>query len=802
MSKLYLFNYNNYFNRIIKRGVTLSDYGTPVYSLSNTNFQENDGVTTSHVINYNAYDGDYIVITDDNDVIKSRWFVVENVKQRGGQHSLSLRRDLIADYYNSIINAPALINRAKIKDPNSPLLFNTEGFIFNQIKEQEILLKDRTKTPWYIMYFALNTASKTINISDSSVDVPYDYAISVGVDDNSNPFKAGHYHFIDEQKYEINYGAVRVGYTTLWESYKLFDNIYGTASGNYNEDTFVKFNESREVVRNKLQTQFTSLKRATMNTYLNNMITANDGFKSIAEFETINEMPRTFILKATASGITNYYTVRVQITTSPVTTVKPKTGTGGTDLFNYVKNQITASGLTIDGEYGENAVQASYVNYDINIDVSLYEVPGATYTFTIDFANKATPSDAPYHIIAIPKYTVDIETADAYVCPQNINEAMVNGIIKEYSDGASLLDVQLLPYFPYEPDIKYISSQDTRYASVIEFTDSNLIASQYQLIGTANSGKCGVIFYLNKSSFTLDISQTLNIKNRENDIALNKKLSNELDIYRICSPNYNGIFEFSVAKNNGVNLFNVDVTLRPFNPYIHINPNFKSLYGSDFNDARGLICQGDFSLPIITDQFKQYEYQNKNYLNVFNRNIEHMDFEFSKQRTEALFGAITGSIGAGISGGLTGGMVGGGPLGVGIGAGIGTIASAIGGAVDYNILKQRQAEAKDLTIDQFKYNLGNIKALTYSVNKITCLTYNNKIWPFIEVYSATDQEANILKQKIIYNSMVVNAIGTLSEYIDTVRTFISASLIRLEDLNVPTHEANEIYDEMMKGVYI
>ena len=48
---------------------------------------------------------------------------------------------------------------------------------------------------------------------------------------------------------------------------------------------------------------------------------------------------------------------------------------------------------------------------------------------------------------------------------------------------------------------------------------------------------------------------------------------------------FSGEFEFSPAKNGGVEYFNVDYLYRPFSPYIHVTPNFGGLYGKDFNDA-------------------------------------------------------------------------------------------------------------------------------------------------------------------------------------------------------------------------
>ena len=155
MSNIYLFNYNNYFNRIIKKGVQLSDYGTPIYSLKDTNFYEGDNIRTSHTFNYGGSDGDYIVVCDKNDKIKSRWFIIDPQHQRGGQQTYNLRRDVVADYYNQIINAPALINRAMIKDVKNPLIFNSEGFNLNQIKKGEIPLYQygTNDNKYYVLLF-------------------------------------------------------------------------------------------------------------------------------------------------------------------------------------------------------------------------------------------------------------------------------------------------------------------------------------------------------------------------------------------------------------------------------------------------------------------------------------------------------------------------------------------------------------------------------------------------------------------------------------------------------------------------
>lgn len=141
----------------------------------------------------------------------------------------------------------------------------------------------------------------------------------------------------------------------------------------------------------------------------------------------------------------------------------------------------------------------------------------------------------------------------------------------------------------------------------------------------------------------------------------NFKESNELDMYRVCSPNYASVFEFSPSKNGGnYGRYNVYCTYKPYQPFIYIAPKYDSLYGEDFKDNRGLILSGDFSLPIISDAWINYQLQNKNYQLAFDRQIENMEAQYDWQRKLSISQAITGTVQGTASGAMTGALVGGG----------------------------------------------------------------------------------------------------------------------------------------------
>ena len=106
MKTLYILSgFNNYYNRMVKLpGDTTEDYPEPIYTLDATNFVPNDGVNTEHTVGTYDYsgEGDYLLVVEAPNKVVQRWFIIDSVRNRQGQYKLTLRRDLIADYYNIV----------------------------------------------------------------------------------------------------------------------------------------------------------------------------------------------------------------------------------------------------------------------------------------------------------------------------------------------------------------------------------------------------------------------------------------------------------------------------------------------------------------------------------------------------------------------------------------------------------------------------------------------------------------------------------------------------------------------------
>ena len=163
--QLLLLHYNNYFNRIIKKENTIAAYkAADAYykEALNINFNPGDGVNTSLVLglgqNGSLFVGDefdYLVayeLVNNSPVIDSRWFIVEQDRKRAGQYELTLKRDVLADNYNDVVNSPIFLEKGFIDDVNDPLLYNSESMNVNQIKQLEVPLMDETKCGWVVGY--------------------------------------------------------------------------------------------------------------------------------------------------------------------------------------------------------------------------------------------------------------------------------------------------------------------------------------------------------------------------------------------------------------------------------------------------------------------------------------------------------------------------------------------------------------------------------------------------------------------------------------------------------------------------
>ena len=961
--QLLLLHYNNYFNRIIKKKETIADYkaaDTNYKEVSNINFNPGDGVSTSLVLGLGQtgeiFDAneefDYLVAyetVNNQAVIDSRWFILEQDRKRGGQYELTLKRDVLADNYSAVINSPIFLEKGFINDVNDPLLYNSEAMKFNQIKQSETPLMDETKSGWVVGYIpsdAFPKAEPEYDRVEKIVTIPRSADITVnGLSSwsywqycSSNP----NYKFMADSA-----GKRKVTVKIRSESKEIVDNgrlaEYNITAADYtfypNSTDAGTYKINNSVTR-RIPTQTTpsfpqwyhdygpvTFKQGFINAgicgNIFNPVRNNSTFNtaldavlgtgiSIGDASALISLQDKVILD---SSTNTYYRIKIISASEENPMTVTSSTTGGQAALNALNNAMyRPSGL--EGTYttftASNAGQ-SYAIELTSLGVSLY----------VDLnSDRAHLNDAPYDMFCIPfSDTLKLQYGSTqFTCSKNVALSMATEIARDVGSN-SVYDVQLLPYCPNRnlvvkssspssvldlTGVKYdlikesatnnpksaviwctestfqvpISVESTvaefrptedapsmiksgnyytipndissfiSYMGITDLSSDNILvykvnkntnrvieSNLYGIIGVTTDNYLNIyttgnednpeihislhdysladyyfVFLLKKSVFggnnisdlskKVRITESYSILNPGND-ALTRKLANECDVLRLVSQNYSAIFEFSAAKSGGVDGFLADCTYKPWSPYIHILPKLKGLYGENFvaiDDARGLICGGDMSLPQLSNAWANYQLQNKTYQEMFDRQIKNMDVQNDINRQGALAQAILSPITGAATGAAAGAQAGGiyGAIGAGV---AGAVGGGITAALDYKNTIKMMEENRQYKIDMYGYNLQNIQAVPTSLTKTSALTYNTRVWPFIEYYTCTDAEKDALRDKMKYNGMTIMKIGKLNDYLLGEDKFYKGQLIRL-NIKVDSHMAYEIYNELNKGVYL
>lgn len=805
LSNIYLLKFNNYYNRQVKKYGSLSGYTSYMCQgvlntnpIQNVNFIPNDGVNTTQVINWDGDTPDYMLVCEKNTII-SRWFIIESVRQLNGQFKLTLQRDLVADYYDTIVEAPMFIEKGWV-NTNDSAIWNSEEGSFNEIKTREDLLKDSTKCPWIVGYVAPPKDTETFKFNyggEPAYDFyaptlqEFDYYDHLG-ESKKKSWISGLPTFIINVEDTESSGGFNwdINYTVMFNSNGLIEHNEGSLDPsthsalqveNINKFKKYLYYQGAPLLYTTAMTQFSI---QTNTTLLQNLLNIKDK-----------------ILK-TDGG---FYKLNVKSSTKPNETkkvgVNSNLGQGLTRILESTNVQYRtgekagANQYVVDPEDAdENSYMFRYKSTEVYVEYELISFLGkeeATFP-------KARPvlNDAPYCMFCIPYGQIKFKHDNAQITTEAANALNIaTGIAQGL--GSAIYDLQLLPYCPI--DLVRTTFADSTYIDLDDQDVESEVAPMY--FDDFNT----IMFFARKSAGSFNITFNYYISSYSGN-SLDYKVRQQTTKFRLCSPNYAGVFEYNPYKfSNDLTTINVDYTYKPYQPYIHLNPNFSGLYGQDFDDCRGLICGGDYSLPISADAWKQYELNNKNYQLAFDRQIENMEINNAIQKEREKWSIFTGTAQGSVGGATSGGMAGGG-WGALAGGVAGGVASLGAGLLDYAYNEKLRQEAIDYTKDQFGYQLGNIKALPYTLAKVSAYNINNKVFPFIEIYEATVEERQALRDKILYNGMSIGRIGKLVDYIPNKPWsewgYFKGKVIRLEDLGDDFHVANMIANEMNKGVYI
>ena len=769
MTNLLITQYNNYANRQFLKDTTLQDYTTPgAVNILNVNFCHGDGVLVNYVANIpNDVAFDYVVEYT-GAAIMSRWFIINRRHLRKGQSELTLKRDVLADFDEDIFKATVFIERGWCAN-NDPLVFNQEPLSVNQIKQREILLKDATNSAWYVAYLNRNFFGET----------PVDKQISLTRTTN----------------YDLQFGSTEA---LLAEYVGSTLNIPNATVYDYKDVTFrfdtglaeSSFGYYRWYVNsNEADGHFVDAQSqgglyfaqdyTLVNDYLNSNLLSTETLSAAArkDFGAVDSAPlwaaNGLVARVgTEPETAQYYKLTVQ--TASDTAATPQAGTKLKAVINGYINGAKAAGVlagTNPEEYPVTLVKKNIIAVWKNI----------TQTITGTLKSGAPlANNAPYYVLTWPQDEIRVATSEttSYLCKPQYSSMLAQRLINEY--GSGVIDIQLLPYFAIPGNLN--SSGEPR----------SYVMSD---AGVVNFSNTFWAFFVSEPSFDIICNKSEYLFANPQD----PKLDNITRFARLNSPNYASAFEFSLAKNKGVTAYNVNCTYKPYTPYIHINPVWDGIYGGNFDDARGLICSGEFSIARDSSAWTEYELNNKNYQLMFDRQIETMDFTNQQQRVKEIAGALAGTVGATANAALSMGVVGG-PVGAIAGGVVGGVASGAAGIADVamnDAMRARQREDAQLN---FEYTLGNIKARPNTLTRVSAFNANNKVFPFIEIFDCTETERTVVKNYLKWNGYTINAIGSIPDYVSpNGETRIKGRIIHTT-IEEDAHIVDDINNELARGI--
>jgi hypothetical protein len=803
---------------------SLKSQATSWETLEYQNFNPNDYCTASIIVNTTSrWD---FVYCEDND---TRWFVTSQTFLRADQARLILTRDIISDNLWANIDNDYHMGKASIITDDISYAQYGQSTNLSQVKVGETLLKDGYGKGWIYVYMAKNAVLTT---SNNHLYVPkQDNAINNSVtvtDAMIADLKAKTLCVVDDVTLRF---YARLG--TRNTPYHLDVGTSAVTRQNVKSYTASDFysvsNPSDETLEKAFSAQYSDI-LADFKT--------NSGYLINEEYNSLIGLNGATLIDSNS----NSYSVTVEEKAFSVVTYYLSNET-------FATTYASATGMKTAGQK-ILSINVTGHFYDItitklaNTSTSMYRMPGSLIN------NRSVTKDALYDIMALPLGANVRAYKDGNKTPTMITTAYEDTITfvqtLKKAMGDNIYDIQWLPYGPFaitdpsttQQSFAVSSKRDTIKTGDATKTDTTTdgdskVTSETSYVQVLNDSEAttqqttGFVYdaetdeksnvawcWLSTSSIHRSVASSL-IDGNSSDYMENR-IRNETTFYRLCAPNWASTFEFRPVCNNGLRGYNIDMTLKPYTPFVRVQPIFGGLYGENYNDPRGLVFSGDFSIEQVSDAWQQYKLQNKNYELIFNRQIESLDTQQSVARRQDAWNYasdIVGTITTPIQNAAEGtkmGLVTGNPalaLGGGIAGGITGLAGGVMNLIQNNAYRDMaeamRSDTRNATICQWQYQTGNIKALPYSLSKTSSFDVSYRIFPVLEEYSCTPEELGRLRKTIEYNGIDINEVCNLSDFLShsSEDVFVSAYPLRTES-TMSNDEYEMFVSTLEKGIYI
>lgn len=814
-----------------------------------------DGVNTS-VKTSSLNICDYVLISKGNDDKNpTRWFVVLYNYLNGGQIELQLRRDVIGEF--GILNMFGKVERGYI--PNNNILINRKELSVNEIlKDRVHLLPDsdifgnysiesrsgeKDDDLWGILYF-----SKQQKTNDFTIDIPGFTNVNLSL-----PFENNLAGVVFDNEFTSTYKGVCVNFY-----FKLLIDFSGNISPRYFKGiimftptkagykysfSYDGFGANPPAGYNFLQINF---KEGNYDAYLYEddiYDFCNDYLNRVASAfvdASSSDVSLNFLRFPNISGY-SFVDNASEITKYDNQYVKDNL----TGL--YYRANVSSSTVFVEGSKGTDIVnngtvysvnnysyiferQSTTYNYSVTVNVEQQGQSPTIYTnsivklnilqvdytqVSVDTVNSISISyqgdilDEPFFTMAIPLFSCNI--SNSYnVIKENAVYAF-NSIIKNLSgESGYIIDAQIVSYCP---DLK----------SVVELKKKNANNQIEYIIP---------LFYLKSSSYERDCSVTFSFKNKPSGITqinVNKKKEYSKRNFSVVSPEQSGkyIFNFydyvrpSYTEDNTKKVvFKVKIALKPYSLIascvierikdIDIDP----LQGITYNsDLRG--CQpnsGGFQASLASSAFQEYKRQNSNYQQIFNKQQERLYKEHWVERGNEAVQGLMNTLSMTAMGAITGAQMASvkffgtdvsGAMGATVGAVAAGATTAAANLAQFAINESMRQYEYSYNQEMFDYNIGTIKNLPDSVNRIS--SFNEIIlkdfWFTLELYECSQEESLLIDTFFEKYGYEVGIYGEFSSYISSGDEDVFFLKGRLLTSNLSVNLHNVAQKELEGGIY-
>jgi hypothetical protein len=716
--------------------------------------------------------------------------------------NITMVKDLFSSRYNDAIMSDVLVSRLGIdRTKFDPILFIEEQMKLSEVKKQHLHLSEIPNKRAYGYLLMWKRDSLDGKITWQSTTIPtQDYDIRV----NS----------LNDLPFVKNGKSVPI--TTNDTRYLM--SMYGANENLYRG---VVLAGTDPATRRKIHFDYTL--------YMENKVVTNKDFRSrlgttleTGAFEIIgsgaNPTDHTVVLNrmenvvASAQPVGEYvidYSVYNGKIVFDASTGKyyditmGSTSTVANRRFLTLEETGALFGLTTTQISAPDSIRAYVQINESLMTFNLTPLPYVEEALTHTFQLYNNTVDQPFQMQYIPIIEgVDFKYGDGtYTTSRMSVEYVLYDLISRYAgNSGKLVDIQIIPYCPIDGFINGYNEEDEEY--FINSITGAPVAKDVITLG----GNIIPVFEVGYASYDKFIP--LNIA------VTDYKLSQQ-ERYTLTSPSGASNYSFSLAKNNGLTGFKIGVDLRPYASYHIVQPIFNGLYGTNFQDTRGLVWQEDTSMTMITDAWETYKRENINYLNSFNaeQDFQRSNLSINQQANWGNYGFDAGKrmIEAGVEA-TTFAMdavakdVWFGAKGAGTGAGgataimVGAVASealdagqlAYNNHMDTKILDNQLENSRK----QFNYSLGNIQALPENIEKVAGNFGSNNFIPYLQIFTPTDDEIdyfnNYLNLYGVNVGMLVNLNGKQFNY-------LQGTILRYAG-QITNEEYAELCRQITKGV--